>query len=283
MRRGAACGRACSPRHTPTVAPTTAEPSQEPAPFLQLGPAAACSASVSRTPEERLRAAMETLPGVSDVTTKPIGKGNKANDHGVRWKLHGKGDRCACTVPHGSRPTLMHAIEGALAKLRGSLGSDIVDQAVRDASAYTTEELAWLVEWCEEHPEPETITAQTADEALQQRRAAAAGNSASVGVLHKAAHLAPQQLVRVRVAPPLHLRLRRRRRQLDAVPEAPCDETREEATVEGVWLLRGARPERSDGPATKVEDLATQLARGDVHEAAHVLDKVLVLTQHRVG
>ena len=44
-------------------------------------------------------------------------------------------------------------------------------------------------------------------------------------------HLAPQQLVRLRVAPPLHLRLRRRRRQLDAVPEAPCDETREEATV----------------------------------------------------
>ena len=35
----------------------------------------------------------------------------------------------------------------------------------------------------------------------------------------------------MRVAPPLHLRLRRRRRQLDAVPEAPCDETREEATV----------------------------------------------------
>jgi len=72
-----------------------------------------------------------------------------------------------------------------------------------------------------------------------------------------------------RVAPPLHLRLQRRRRQLDAVPEAPCDETPEEATVEGVWLPWGARPERSDGPATKVEGLPKEVARDDVHQAAH--------------
>lgn len=79
----------------------------------------------------------------------------------------------------------MHAIEGALAKLREALGADVVDQAVRDASAYSTEELAWLAEWCEEHPEPETITTQMADEALQQHRAAAAGQSTSNALLQQ--------------------------------------------------------------------------------------------------
>ena len=140
---------------------------------------------MSRTPEQRLLAAMSSLPGVSCVDDKPTGRGKLPNDHGVRWKLNGKLDRCACTVATGARPTLMHAIEGALAKLRETLGADIVDQAVRDASAYSTEELAWLAEWCEEHPEPETITTQMADEALQQHRAAAAGQSTSNALLQQ--------------------------------------------------------------------------------------------------
>jgi len=140
---------------------------------------------MSRTPEQRLLAAMSSLPGVSCVDDKPTGRGKLPNDHGVRWKLNGKLDRCACTVATGARPTLMHAIEGALAKLREALGADVVDQAVRDASAYSTEELAWLAEWCEEHPEPETITTQMADEALQQHRAAAAGQSTSNALLQQ--------------------------------------------------------------------------------------------------
>lgn len=140
---------------------------------------------MSRTPEQRLLAAMSSLPGVSCVDDKPTGREKLPNDHGVRWKLNGKLDRCACTVATGARPTLMHAIEGALAKLREALGADVVDQAVRDASAYSTEELAWLAEWCEEHPEPETITTQMADEALQQHRAAAAGQSTSNALLQQ--------------------------------------------------------------------------------------------------
>ena len=68
---------------------------------------------MSRTPEQRLLAAMSSLPGVSCVDDKSTGKGKLANDHGVRWKLNGKLDRCACTVATGARPTLMHAIEGA--------------------------------------------------------------------------------------------------------------------------------------------------------------------------
>ena len=70
---------------------------------------------MSRTPEQRLLAAMSSLPGVSCVDDKPTGRGKLPNDHGVRWKLNGKLDRCACTVATGARPTLMHAIEGALA------------------------------------------------------------------------------------------------------------------------------------------------------------------------
>ena len=140
---------------------------------------------MSRTPEQRLLTAMSSLPGVSCVDDKPTRQGKVANDHGVRWKLNGKLDRCACTVATGARPTLMHAIEGALAKLREVLGADVVDQAVREASAYSTQELAWLAEWCEDHPEPETITTQMADEALQQHRAAAAGQSTSNAVLQQ--------------------------------------------------------------------------------------------------
>lgn len=64
---------------------------------------------------------MSSLPGVSCVDDKPTGRGKLPNDHGVRWKLNGKLDRCACTVATGARPTLMHAIEGALAKLAQTL------------------------------------------------------------------------------------------------------------------------------------------------------------------
>ena len=64
---------------------------------------------VIATQEERLRLVMESLPGVSGVSDKPIGKGVKANDHGVRWYLNGNGGRCACTNANGVRPTLLHA------------------------------------------------------------------------------------------------------------------------------------------------------------------------------
>ena len=75
------------------------------------------------TPTDRLLAAMASLPDVTSVSTKPINDGKKANDHGVRWKLNGRVDRVACTSADGPRPTLMHAIEAALEKLRGSLGT----------------------------------------------------------------------------------------------------------------------------------------------------------------
>ena len=49
------------------------------------------------TPEELLLAAMRSLPGVTCVSVKPVNDGKKPNDHGVRWKLNGKLERCACT------------------------------------------------------------------------------------------------------------------------------------------------------------------------------------------
>ena len=46
----------------------------------------------------------------------------------------------------------MHAIEAALEKLRGSLGTDVVDQAVASAglpaAGYSAAELEWLASWC---------------------------------------------------------------------------------------------------------------------------------------
>lgn len=89
----------------------------------------------------------------------------------VRWKLHGIGDVESCTVIAGSKPALLHAIEAALEKLRGKIGAEVVDEAVRVASAYSTAELDWLADWCERHAAPETITESMAAEALQQRRA----------------------------------------------------------------------------------------------------------------
>ena len=172
---------------------------------------------------------MSSLPGVSCVDDKPTGRGKLPNDHGVRWKLNGKLDRCACTVATGARPTLMHAIEGALAKLREALGADVVDQAVRDASAYSTEELAWLAEWCEEHPEPETITTQMADEALQQHRAAAAGQSTSNALLQQ---LQPRATAgrEATAVPPRRRKLRRRARSWQRSSRRPPTRSRTSAS-----------------------------------------------------
>jgi hypothetical protein len=148
------------------------------------------------TPTDRLLAAMASLPNVTSVSTKPSNDGKKANDHGVRWKLNGRVDRVACTSADGPRPTLMHAIEAALEKLRGSLGSDVVDQAVASAglpaAGYSAAELEWLASWCESHDAPETITAEVADDALKKRRSEMGGSSA-VAVLQEAQLLDAQR------------------------------------------------------------------------------------------
>ena len=59
------------------------------------------------TREDILLTAMRNLPGVTGVSTAVIGNGTKANDHGVKWRLEGKGDRCPCTIATGTRPTLL--------------------------------------------------------------------------------------------------------------------------------------------------------------------------------
>lgn len=148
------------------------------------------------TREDSLLAAMATLPGVTCVSRKPIGDGSKPNNHGVRWKLNGSSHREACSKADGDKPTLMHAIEAALDKLRGSLGKDVVDNAVTlaglPAASYSADELDWLASWCESHDAPETITAEMADDALKTRRSQVGGSSA-VAVLQEAQLLEAQR------------------------------------------------------------------------------------------
>ena len=147
------------------------------------------------TNEECLLAALRMLPGVTCVSTNPVGAGNKPNDHGVRWKLHGKLMREPCTNADGDKPTLDHAIEAALGRLRATLGTQIVDDAVahcRGETAFSIEETAWLAEWCEQHAAPETITMGMATAALRTRRSTAGGSSASA-VLHEAQLLLAQK------------------------------------------------------------------------------------------
>ena len=118
---------------------------------------------------------MKSLPGVTCVSVKPVNDGKKPNDHGVRWKLNGKGERSACTNKDGAKPTLLHAIQAALAKLSTAIGEEVVAQAVAVAgsvvaSGPSADEMCWLANWCEEHAEPESITMEMANAALRHRR-----------------------------------------------------------------------------------------------------------------
>ena len=113
----------------------------------------------------------------------------------------------------------MHAIEAALEKLRGSLGTDVVDQAVASAglpaAGYSAAELEWLASWCESHDAPETITAEVADDALKKRRSEMGGSSA-VAVLQEAQLLEAQRRAAEKT-------LERASRRLAALPDAHAD------------------------------------------------------------
>ena len=151
--------------------------------------------TTTAAPEDHLLAALKSLPGVTAVTTTPLGRGLKPNDHGVKWTLNGVKAREACTKADGAKPTLAHAVQAALDKLRATLGAQIVDRAVahsRGETAFSMEETAWLAEWCEQHAAPETITMEMATAALRTRRSTAGGSSASA-VLHEAQLLLAQK------------------------------------------------------------------------------------------
>ena len=75
----------------------------EPKPSMQIEEAP----PAATTREDILLTAMRNLPGVTGVSTAVIGNGTKANDHGVKWRLEGKGNRCPCTIATGTRPTLL--------------------------------------------------------------------------------------------------------------------------------------------------------------------------------
>ena len=113
----------------------------------------------------------------------------------------------------------MHAIEAALEKLRGSLGTDVVDQAVASAglpaAGYSAAELEWLASWCESHDAPETITAEVADDALKKRRSEMGGSSA-VAVLQEAQLLEAQRRAAEKT-------LEGASRRLAALPDAHAD------------------------------------------------------------
>ena len=67
---------------------------------------------------EALVAAIKSLPGVTGVSTKPIGNGRKANDHGIVWNIYSQRCRSACTNADGARPTLDECIQDCIRRLR---------------------------------------------------------------------------------------------------------------------------------------------------------------------
>ena len=145
------------------------------------------ASSECRSRVDELRAWLERVPGVQpgSVNTTPLRKGEKLNDHGVSFKLrvHGKlkSRRTGCTAE--GRPTLHDALTCALDALRKELGAAVVDSCEHASAAYgaehvpppqpayTAEELEWLVDWCETHEDPSTLTAAQCEAALAAHRA----------------------------------------------------------------------------------------------------------------
>jgi len=178
--------------------------------------------------EEQLRAWLERVPGVQrgSLNTSPVGKGETINDHGVSYKLRVenklKSRRTACKPE--VRPTLNHALAGALEALRRELGESAVDSVASDAAGpsepppaeYTQEELDWLAEWCEDQEDPSTISAEQCEAALAEQRART-GRSA-VSVLHRTQLLQACVRAAERHADRAQARLQRARAQLP-VPE----------------------------------------------------------------
>ena len=154
------------------------------------------ASSASRSREDELREWLERVPGVQpgSVSTKPLRKGELIGDHGVSYKLRVDGRlksrRTACNSE--SRPTLADALASALDAVHYELGASIVDSCQHSSPvhgaehvpppqpAYTAEELEWLVDWCESHEDPSTLTAEQCEAALAQRRQASGKTAASV-------------------------------------------------------------------------------------------------------
>ena len=169
---------------------------------------------------EALVAAIKSLPGVTGVSTKPIGNGRKANDHGIVWNIYSQRCRSACTNADGARPTLDDCIQDCIERLRVSLGANVVDAAIaavaNPAAEHSAADLEWLVGWCEAHEAPETITLQMAEEALLEHRRREGGRSAGA-VLQEAQLLAAQQRAAERAVQAAQQRLDRAKEALEHI------------------------------------------------------------------
>ena len=137
-------------------------------------------------PVQQLLARLASLPGVSAVNPKPQKPATKPNHFGVSYKLRLPGadapvsKRSAVTEADGIRPTFIVAVQAAIDYVITALdqvGGMDLSEAV-DPPIHSAAELAWLEEWCEEHPNPETITMQMAEEALLAQHASSSGSSA---------------------------------------------------------------------------------------------------------
>lgn len=141
-----------------------------------------------------LEDALLRVPGVASVSTKPAGRCArklKPNDYGVSYKLplpdgSQVSRRSACTEPGAAdaRSTLADALMAAIKSACTELGVDVntvlnVPTVPSEPEPATLEELEWLQDWCESHPEPDKVTTELADAALKARRAGASGGASS--------------------------------------------------------------------------------------------------------
>lgn len=128
-----------------------------------------------------LEALLRRVPGVTFVSSKPLGKANRINDFGVSYKIRNvAGDiiqrRKPCTI---GRPTVEDCLRAILDELSEELGPHAVPKLPSshepdeegEREDYTADELNWLAEWCDSHPTPETISKAEASEALRLERA----------------------------------------------------------------------------------------------------------------
>lgn len=142
-----------------------------------------------RAADEELQQ-LQPFSGVTTVSTKPIGKGLKLNDFGVRFKMRTlNGElrqvRKSCSA---ELPSIDDAMRAAIAHVKGELGIDCAQELLCDVERhdeYSGAALEWMADWCENHPKPDTITYDMASAALQEHRASTCENSRpSTAVLH---------------------------------------------------------------------------------------------------
>ena len=139
-------------------------------------------------------AVLRALPGVADFPPGGVGKvkPNEPNSNGVRLRIDGRLIKQTFNANISDKIEAARVLKERLkddsffgetavlaAELQIQLGTQPSHEASSAPAELTDAELQWLAEWYDEQPEPDQVTMELANAALQRHRASSGGSSAT--------------------------------------------------------------------------------------------------------